>query len=211
MKVICTEQGTPEWHRAHRGVISASEAHKALMGRHTKGRRLYVEKLADDLDGIPDFAEEDNPPWFSDGRYYESYARGWYSWKYGVDVRETGFVVHDDYAWIGCSPDGLVGDDGLVEIKFRKKLSTFAKHAQTMIPGHHPQCQTQIFVCGRDWNDYCNYWRDDANEIERGHVQRIYRDQAYIDNTLLPAFVELMNDVERLREQRELARQRRVS
>lgn len=205
MRILCNQQRTPEWFAARKGVISASEARCALMSRGTKGRRLYVEQLADDLEGIPDFGDEETPPWFLAGAFYESYALGWYQFTYDVDVEETGFIVHDDYAWIGCSPDGLVGDDGLIEIKYRKSLRTFKEHASvTRRPAAWAQMQTQMFVTGRQWCDYVNYWRSDDDEREKGHVQRVYRDDAYIDNTLLPAFIGLWEEVQDELERRKL-------
>ena len=196
MKTLATAQHTTEWYNARRCRISASEAHKALMRRGTKGRRFYVSKLADDLEGLPDFDDHEIKPWFSDGIYYESWARGWYSFKFDVDIIQTGFVVHDRYEWIGCSPDGLVGDHGLVEIKSRSRLRTFDKCARLGVTNQiYPQVQTQLFVTGRAWCDYVNYWRSDNHELEKGHVQRVDRDQAYINNTLLPAFVTLWKDI----------------
>jgi hypothetical protein len=209
MRVLTKTQRTPEWFAAKRGVISASAAQLALAGRHTKGRRLYVQKLADDLEGIPDFAEEDNPPWFTDGRFYESWARGWYSFKFDVDVEETGFIAHDRYSFIGCSPDGFVGTDGMCEIKYRKTIKTFKQHAAAeMTKPVIAQLQTQMFVCDRQWNDYVNYWRAVEHEREMGHVQRVYRDESYINNTLLPAFVRLWNDVQHEMRMRDLMRKK---
>lgn len=196
MRILCTEQGTPEWHKAKSGKFSASCAQIAMMGDGTKGRRNYIEKLADDLEGIPNFDDEDDPPWFRDGRYYESWARGWYAWEHNVEVGQTGFVVHDDYDFVGCSPDGLVGDDGLIEIKYRKTIKSFKDHAQAqMTRPVIAQIQTQIWVCNRKWCDYVNYWRSDDHEKEMGHSQRIYRDDAYIGNVLVPAIVRLWSDV----------------
>ena len=188
MRIVCDNQNAPEWKTARHGVITASEANKALMGRDTVGRTMYVQKLADDLEGIPDFDDEDAKPWFVAGRYYESFARGWYSW-------EKGFIIHDDYSFIGCSPDGLVGDDGLIEIKYRSFIRTFEEHIGKTTPVM-PQVQTQMFVTGRKWCDYVNYWRDDENELEKGHIQRIERDDDYIDCKLLPAFISLWDDVQ---------------
>jgi len=197
MKVLCTEQGTQEWLECRKGKITGSGAKLAISGRPTKGRRLYVAKIADDLQGIPDFEDEDVKPWFIDGRFYESWARGWYAWKTGNEVEETGFCVHDDYSWIGCSPDGLVGDDGLVEIKYRKTLHAFHKHAALNSDALiMPQLQTQLFVTGRAWVDYVNYWRSDDHELEQGHIKRIERNPAYIENTLLPAFVDIWREVQ---------------
>ena len=212
MRVLCEQQHTPEWFAAKRGRISASSAHIALMGRNTKGRVAYVAKLADDREGVPDFDEVDVKPWFVDGIFYESWARGWYEFKYDRDVVQTGFVVHDEYDWIGCSPDGLVGDDGLIEIKFRKWLRTYDEMARVQVIKRDvmAQTQTQLFVTGREWVDYVNYWRADEHEVEKGHVQRIWVDRPYLENTLLPAIVSLWSDVAAEIKQRELRRRTAV-
>ncbi len=199
MIVLCEQQRTPEWHEARRCRITASAARHALAKRGGKGRQGYVEKLVEDLEGIPDFAEEDNPPWFVDGVYYESWARGWYSWTFDKDVRETGFIVHDEYQWLGCSPDGMLDPDGGMEIKYRKSLKTFQEHsAKGTVAGVMPQVQTTLFITGRQWWDYVNYWRSDDHDLEKGSVQRIERDDAYINNTLLPAFLGLWSEVQGL-------------
>ena len=214
MRVICKEQHTPEWKAARHGKVTASAARFALARPGTKGRANYVEQLANDLEGMPDFSDEEDPPWFIDGRYYESWARGWYSFTYDNDVLETGFVVHDDYSWIGCSPDGLLhieipleagvtyipkGGEGMVEIKYRKSLGTFKQHAALFANAQViAQVQTQLFVTSFQWCDYVNYWRSDDHELEQGNVERIYRDDAYINNTLLPAFVGLWGAVQAL-------------
>ena len=199
MRILCKTQGTPEWHDVRRGKVTASAARYALARAGTLGRLNYIQQLADAIEGVPNFDDEDDPPWFAEGRYYESWARGWYAWKQGVEVAETGFIVHDDYSWLGCSPDGLVGKSGMVELKYRKFLHTFFKHSAAQVNAQViAQVQTQMFVCGRRWNDYVNYWRSDQHEKEKGSVKRIERDDAYIDNTLLPAFVGLWREVQEL-------------
>lgn len=197
MIVLCDTQRTPEWFAAKRGRVSASDARRVLAGRGTRSRRDYLLKIVYDLEGAPDFADEDVKPWFTDGVYYESYARGWYSWNSDVDIVQTGFVIHDEHSWIGCSPDGLVGDDGLVEFKFRKTLRALRDHGDKGQPLAQikPQLQTQLLVTGRRWIDYVNYWRDDPNEFEQGLVRRVYRDDAYINETLIPAMIRFWSDV----------------
>jgi len=199
MQVLCEVQGTPEWLDARRCKITASAAKFALGRPGTKGRAAYVLKLVHDLEGVADFDDEDDKPWYAEGRYFESWARGWYSWNFDADVRETGFVVHDDYGWLGCSPDGMIDPDGMIQIKYRKALHTFHEHSSIGINASvKAQMQTELFVTGRRWNDYVNYWRSDDHEVEQGRRWRMYRDDAYIDNTLLPAFVKLWADVQAL-------------
>ena len=204
MRVLCKDQNSVAWDEARKGRITASNAKFCLAKPGTKGRRMYIEKLVADLQGIPDFDDEEPAPWFAAGRYYEAWARGWYSWEADVEVTETGFIVHDEYSFIGCSPDGLIGDDGLLEIKYRTYLHTFKQHAaKGANAAVLPQIQTQMFVCDRPWCDYVNYWRDDNEELEQGSIERIHRDDSYINNTLLPAFVKLWGEVQTLLKQRE--------
>ncbi len=188
------------------------------MARHTKGYRRLIQRLADAYDGVPDFEDEELKPWFADGVFYESWARGWYAWNKGETVCEVGLVAHDEYDYIACSPDGLIVDESLpgtgdtrllsplgnLEIKYRKTIKSFDEHAKVgETRTVKAQVQTQMLVCGTDWCDYVNYWRSDEHEKEKGHVQRIYRDEAYINNTLLPAFVRTMSDVNEELERRE--------
>lgn len=197
--VLCTEQNIPEWHAARRGRITASKAQLALARRGSIGRSNYVQDLVNDLEGVPNFDEDEPAPWFADGRYYESWAAGWYAFKFGVEPLKTGFIVHGDYSWLGCSPDRLIGDDGGVEIKYRKTLRTFKQHAALRAnKSVQAQIQMSMYVTDRRWWDYVNYWRDDANEVEQGSCERIERDDAYIDNELLPAFVGLWQEVQAL-------------
>jgi len=92
------------------------------------------------------------------GNLDEPYARDKYS-EHHAPVTELGFMVRDDWGYkIGYSPDGLVGDDGLIEIKSRRQK----KHLQTILADEVPlenmaQCQTGLLVSGRDWIDYVSY------------------------------------------------------
>lgn len=92
------------------------------------------------------------------GTLDEPYAREEYS-EHHATVAEVGFMVRDFGKYkIGYSPDGLVGDDGLIEIKSRdpkKHLATIL--ADEVPPENLAQCQTGLLVSGRDWLDYTSY------------------------------------------------------
>lgn len=178
MRILTTTQGTDEWEVARKGRITASSIAHVLAGRGTKSRYEYRMQLCMDLEGIEDF--RDSASWFEDGRRYEGHARGWYNWNV-AEVQEVGFVLHDDYNWLGASPDGLVGNDGCIEIKYRKTLKTFHDSNIKNVPrGYLSQMQTQMWVCDRQWCDYVNYWRDEGTQKEQAHVRRIYRDNGRI-------------------------------
>jgi hypothetical protein len=82
-----------------------------------------------------------------------------YERHFSVTVKTAGFMVRDDWGYtIGYSPDGLVGDDGLVEVKSRRPK----KHLQTIIDDAVPaenmaQLQCGLLVSGRAWCDYISY------------------------------------------------------
>lgn len=179
MRVLTQTQGTEEWEMARKGRVTASSIDKVLAGKHTKGRAEYMMNLILDLEGIADF--RDDAPWFEAGKKYESYALGWYQVQADVDVERVGFVLHDEYNWFGCSPDGLIRPEGGVEIKYRSTLETF--HDACIKPisrAYEYQMQACMAVCNARWWDYMNYWRDDYGQREQGHIRRIVRDDAKI-------------------------------
>jgi putative phage-type endonuclease len=178
MRILTEKQGTDDWDIARKGRITASSIGKVLAGKNTKTRREYMLQLVLDLEGIMDYA--DSAQWFEKGRIYEGHARGWYNWERET-VTETGFVLHDEYNWLGASPDGLVGEDGSIEIKFREYLHTY--HDSNIKPIsrlYDCQMQTVMWVCNREWCDYVNYWRSDPHQKEQGHIRRVVRDEAKI-------------------------------
>lgn len=92
------------------------------------------------------------------GTLDEPFARGKYA-EHFAHVDEVGFMVRDDWGFrIGYSPDGLVGDDGLIEIKSRNQK----KHLATILadevpPENMAQCQAGLLVSGREWLDYVSF------------------------------------------------------
>ena len=126
-------QGSEEWHAARCGLLTASEVKliltPTLKVANNEKTRAHAWELA--AQRISDYVE---PTYIGDamlrGHEDEILARALYAEKYG-EVRETGFVTNDKFAagdgtrfTIGCSPDGLCGDDGMVEAKSRLTART---------------------------------------------------------------------------------------
>lgn len=88
----------------------------------------------------------------------EPIARDVYS-KYNAKAAESGFMRHDDDGWtLGYSPDGVVGDDGLIEIKAPRAKTHLATILADEMPAQHmPQCQAGLLVTGREWIDYVSF------------------------------------------------------
>jgi len=111
----------------------------------------------------------------------EAEARDAYSFAKGVAVDEAGFLPHPTLPNTGCSPDGVVGDDGLVEIKCPASM---AKHLDALRSGAHAveyrwQLQHQLMVTGRQWVDAASYDPRFPEHLQLA-VTRVTRDEAAI-------------------------------
>ena len=113
------------------------------------------------------------------GTEQEAAARLAYERHADIEVQETGFVAHDTLM-AGCSPDGLVYWDGLLEIKCPFNTGVHIETLLNGMPEHHTaQIQGQMWITGRDWCDFVSY--DPRMPVElQLHVQRIERDEAFI-------------------------------
>lgn len=156
------EQGTDEWHALRRGIITASVVGQFITPSSIKpanndtSRSLAIHLVAERITGYtePVFVSSD----MERGNFDEPFAREIYSEHY-APVTETGFMIRDDFGFpIGFSPDGLVGDDGLIEIKSRRQK----KHLATILADEAPienmaQMQCGLLVSGREWCDYISF------------------------------------------------------
>ena len=135
------------------------------------------------------------------GTEQEPAARAAYERITGRIVEETGFVAHDTLM-AGCSPDGLVDWDGLIE---KKCPWNTANHIETLLNGmpaeHIPQVQGQMWITGREWCDFVSYDPRMPAELQL-HVQRIQRDEAFIadlERRVTSFLAEVGTQVEALR------------
>ena len=110
---------------------------------------------------------------------HEPAARAAYERHTGISVEETGFIAHDTLL-AGCSPDGLVDWDGLIEIKCPYNT---ANHIETLLRGmpdeHRAQVQGQMWITGRQWCDFVSYDPRMPEPLQL-HIQRINRDPGFI-------------------------------
>lgn len=111
----------------------------------------------------------------------EAEARDAYSFETGQAVEESGFIPHPNVERCGCSPDGLIGDNGLVEIKCPANM---AKHLDALKTGAHAteyawQLQHQLWVTGRKWVDATSFDPRFPDGLQLA-ITRVYRDEAAI-------------------------------
>lgn len=176
------EQGSEAWLLARAGKVTASRV-ADLMARTKTGygasRANYLAELvAERLTGQPAARFlNDAMRWGTD---QEPNARAAYAFAYGVEIEETGLVMHPRIADFGASPDGLVGTEGLIEIK----CPNTATHIDTLLSKAVPQkyvlqMQTQMACTGRGWCDFISYDPRMPAEMQMW-VQRVPRDDVLI-------------------------------
>lgn len=153
------EQRTPEWFQKRLGKVTASRI-ADLMARTKSGpaasRANYMAQLVTErLTGRP--TEGYESPAMAWGTEQEPNARAAYSARMGVLVDEVDFVDHPELE-AGASPDGLVGEDGLIEIKCPNTATMLEWIEDRSIPTKHRlQIQWQLAVTGRAWCDLAAY------------------------------------------------------
>lgn len=154
------EQGSDAWRRARAGVVTASGINGVLTPATLKPSKStdYLEQIvAERLTGEPcdDF---EGGVWTQRGTDMEAEARSWYEFDRGVTVDMVGFIVTDD-GRVGCSPDGIVGADGGIEIKCpsAKVFVRYAMDASALVAQYRGQAQMFLYVTGRAWIDLVAY------------------------------------------------------
>lgn len=177
------QQGTEEWKALRRGKVTASRV-ADIIARTKSGAsasranymaELLIERLTDeDSDQFVSAAMQ----WGTDK---EPEARRAYSFLTDNDVQQVAFVDHPVISMAGASPDGMVGDFGLVEIK----CPNTATHLDTLLSGkpagkYITQMQWQMACTGRDWCDFASY-DPRLPEHLRLFVTRIERDDEAIE------------------------------
>lgn len=158
-------QGSDEWLKLRTGIITASEMKLIItptlkIASNDKERAHLYEMVAQRITGYVE------PFYISDdmmrGQEDEIEARILYSENY-APVEEVGFITNDSLGFtIGYSPDGLVGDDGLIECKSRRQKYQIKTILEGVITGEIPdeymmQIQTGLWVTGRNWCDFISY------------------------------------------------------
>lgn len=155
IEIIDCEQGSETWAQARCGIPTASRFADILAKGEGKTRRKYLYELAGErITGEP--AESFNNAHMERGKLMEDEARDHYAFMKDVEPQRVGFVRNGEK---GCSPDSLIGDHGLLEIKTKlPHLLIEAIMREGFPPEHKAQCQGGLWVCERDTVDISCYW-----------------------------------------------------
>lgn len=162
MNRIDCEQGSAEWFQWRLGCVTSSRVADAVAklkkkeGESSARRRLRFELACELLTK----RASDNfvSAWMERGTQLEPLARAEYELRNGVYVEQVGFVTHPTIKMAGASPDGLVGDSGLIEIKAPKIENHLQYILDDKVPEDYmPQMLWQMDCCERQWNDFVSY------------------------------------------------------
>ena len=180
MIVVDCQQGTPEWLAARAGKVTASAISNVLMKPETAGFRDYQAQIvAEILTGKPQGSDFTNAA-MQFGTETEPLARSAYEAETGFSVDQVGMVIHPTIDRAGASPDGLVGNSGLAEIKCPKVATHLAYLIAGVVPTTYKnQMAWQMACTGRAWCDFVSF-RPDLPENLQLFVVRYKRDPAEI-------------------------------
>lgn len=197
-------QRTQEWHKERAGKFTGSrfvdvmarnkKTGEPLKAYHDLIWQVVSERMTGQaIEGAYGYALQ----WGVD---VEPYAREAYELKSGNFVTESGFIIHPDYPFAGCSPDGLIDDDGGIEMKCPKSSIIHLERFISGVPDEYvPQIQGCMWVTDREWWDFVSY---DPRMPETHRLLRIkvMRDQEYI-NKLAATVLEAEDRAQSLYEQ----------
>ena len=176
------EQGTPEWFAMRLGKVTASRVTDVLAKVKT-GEAVTREDYRTEL-VVQRLTNKPSEPFTNAamewGVEQEPMARITYEAHANVFVEQVSFVDHPTIEWFGCSPDGLVGEDGLLECK----CPSSKNHIKYLLGGkpparYFPQMQCQMAVTGRKWCDFVSYDPRLPEDLQL-FVVRLERDEEYI-------------------------------
>ncbi|MDD2046143.1 lambda exonuclease family protein [Pseudomonas putida] len=179
MQIITdVEQGTPEWLALRLGIITCSELDCLLVaGKGESGFGVAAFTYMDQLIGERITEEAADP--FSGNRHTErghekeGVALGLYCDREDVQAQQVGIILNHG---IGYSPDSLIGEKGLIEIKTKLPKFQVSVILNGEVPKEHvAQCQGGLWVSEREWLDFISYWPGMPL-----FVKRVYRDEAMI-------------------------------
>lgn len=165
------EQGTPEWYELRRGIVTASIASKLLtptikVANNDTVRQLAYQMAAERITG----RVEQTPTSYhmERGHIEEVFARDLYS-QHHAQVKECGFIESSGLGFrVGYSPDGIVGEDGLIEIKSRMSKYQIQTICLQEVPSEYlVQLQFGLWVSARSWIDFVQYSNGMALFVQR--------------------------------------------
>lgn len=188
VEIFDCEQGSSEWFECRLGIPTASEFDTVQAsgrgGGESKTRRTYLYKLAGEILTGEQMYNYSNDH-MERGKEMEAEARDMYVFLSDLETTRVGFIRNGRK---GCSPDSLIGNDGMLEIKTKlAHLQCEVLDYDELPATHKAQCQGQLLVAEREWVDFVSYWPKLPL-----FAKRVFRDEIYIKK--LAAEVDRFNN-----------------
>ena len=182
MRTVACTQGSDEWKAFRRGIATAScfaeilakgKGSEESVGRRNYRARLVVERLTGKS------VESFKSPAMEHGTETEPLARAAYENRVGAFVDLAGIVFHDTLE-AAASPDGFIGDDGLLELKCPQVATHLDYLRSPTAPSKYmAQIQGQLWICDRAWADFGSFCPDFPEHLQLV-IRRVARDEKYI-------------------------------
>ena len=187
LEIFNCDQGTSQWFEARRGVVTASRFSDVLAKGQGITRRKYLLTLAGEaITG--ECAESFSNAHMERGHVMEADARNLYAFAHDVEPQLVGFMRRGR---AGASPDSLIGEKGMLEIKSKLPHLQLDVLEKGKLPSEHvAQVQGQLWIAGRDWCDFVSYWP----RLPLFCV-RVERDEKYIE-TLAQAVADFVGELD---------------
>lgn len=200
MQIVDVEQGTQQWFESRCGIVTASSASKLLAKGQGKTRLAYMYQLIGEvMTGEPIHVWAGNAH-TERGHEDEPIARALYQKRVGMETQQCGFIRnHEDIGWAGYSPDDLVGDDGLLEIKSRlAHIQAELLDTRKVPRDSFLQMQLGMWVSERHWCDYVSYCRGMPLFVHR--VERDEKQITEIRQAVIEFYADMNFKLDRLAE-----------
>lgn len=210
MRIIECQQKDETWWKYRRGMPTASEFSRIITpvrGQPSEQATALIDELiAQKFSRYwpPSDAELFMTQAMQHGVRHEDDARNWYEMTRNVDVRQVGFCISDCGRY-GASPDGLVGDDGAIEIKCPTETTQVRYLREGVLPSEYKcQCHGVLLVTKRNWVDFIS-WSDNDNiptfviRVEPDEFTLKLKDCLESEGGFLDKYTSALEKIERLR------------
>ena len=179
MITLDIEQGSPEWIQARLGVVSASDMSKIITPEGKKAvstswNDLMNRLIAESYSGRSDagFTSQD----MDNGKEWEDDARNYLAFDLNQQIDQVGFIYKDENKKVGCSPDGLIGENAGVEIKCPRGSTHVSYLLRGKLPtAYKPQVQASLWITQREYWYFLSYY-DGLEPL----LLKLERDEDYI-------------------------------
>ncbi len=202
-------QRSRQWYIERMGKVTGSNMHRALMG--PRGRTTYIRELINERalleENGPDLDTYINRMMTIDtaamawGRKHEPYARARLEMLLDVDIREVGFCIHPCQPNTGCSVDGAIDGQTIINLviaEIKCPYNTSVHHTNCLLNGvdsYKPQIQGNIWVTNAAGCHFASFDPRASLELQF-FTQYIPRDDVYLGEILVPAVYEILGHVD---------------